>query len=78
MFDASDLENVTAWLAYGFANAKTTFLQGCEEEGGVYSKHGRCCQVLYRALRPARRTVQFTDVRHEPVVSVEKMKMVWK
>jgi hypothetical protein len=78
MFDASDLLNVTAWLAYEFASAKTTCLQGCEGEGGVYSKHGRCCQVLYRALRPARRTVQLTDVGHEPVVSVEDMKMIWE
>jgi hypothetical protein len=53
MIDASDLVSVTTWLAYGHASARTTSLQGLKEEGGVYSKQGRCCQVLFRALRPA-------------------------
>jgi hypothetical protein len=61
MVDASDLVSVTTWLAYGHASAKITSLQGWKEEGGVYSKQGRCCQVLFRALPPAWRTVQPTN-----------------
>jgi hypothetical protein len=61
MIDASDLVSVTTWLACGYARAKTTSLQGWKEEGGVYSKQGRCCQVLFRALRPAWGTIQPTN-----------------
>jgi hypothetical protein len=78
MFDASDLVSVTTWLAYDYASAKTTSLQGWKEEGGVYSKQGRCCQVPSRALRPAWRTVQLADAEQQPVDPVESVKMVWE